>query len=271
MKRQKDENESLRKELKKHACGQKTSIDAHKAKNRYKDSFDYIESNIDENEFSENERKNVPSESRCFSVHKPLYRNLASARQRKPKRSLPMILEKKSEEVLESESSTEVELIQSTAFSVKHTPHNLPAHIRNDSFSKIYSAVHKELTRAKKEEQKELKAELKVISAGKPIKQAIERVDDLRRSVITSRSLAVESEEAKKEELKSELSEEFIVVKKEEPRLFEEFFIVGAEYKTLEAASAGMETKATYVTPETLFQYPDLPENKNWFGYSFNP
>eukprot|EP00826_Nyctotherus_ovalis_P006015 TRINITY_DN1137_c0_g5_i1.p1 TRINITY_DN1137_c0_g5~~TRINITY_DN1137_c0_g5_i1.p1 ORF type:complete len:167 (-),score=44.75 TRINITY_DN1137_c0_g5_i1:492-992(-) len=165
--RQKDENENLRKELKKRAYDQKTFTDTHKVKNRYKDSFDYVESNIDENEFSENERKNLPSESRCFSIHKPLYWDFANARQRKFKRGLPVILEKKSEEVLESESSTEIEFIQNTAFSVKHTPHNLPAHIRNESFSKIYSAVHKELTRAKKEEQKELRTELKVINAGK--------------------------------------------------------------------------------------------------------
>ena len=35
--------------------------------------FDYIESSIDESELEENESKNIPSESRCCIVHKPLY------------------------------------------------------------------------------------------------------------------------------------------------------------------------------------------------------
>ena len=83
--------------------------------------------------------------------------------------------------------------------------------------------------------------------------------------MITSRSVIVDDKETKKENLKNALNEKVVPKKKEVPKLFEEFFIVGVEQKVLEVTSESMQRDTTYVIPEILFQYPNLPEHKNWF------
>lgn len=44
-------------------------------------------------------------------------------------------------------------------------------------------------------------------------------------------------------------------------RLFEEFFVIGADDEKDEIQKL---KGITYVNPKKLYQYPDLPENKNW-------
>ena len=47
------------------------------------------------------------------------------------------------------------------------------------------------------------------------------------------------------------------------PKIFEEFFIIGADIKAIESCSSKIKGNV-YFEPKVIFQYPDLPENKDW-------